>query len=129
MFGREVKAKVENKNQNVYNLQRNIKVLAAYDGCGGTKQGGDTAGKWETLQRVRVRDTAGVWIRWYSAGHQWTHYVTQVTPIIFIGPRSDHSLPMSVTDWLTDWLSHDLVEDIMNWPKCEDFADYADYVE
>ena len=24
--------------------------------------------------------------------------------IVFIGPRSDHSLPMSVTDWLTDWL-------------------------
>ena len=44
MFGREVKAKVENKNQNVYNLQRNTKVLAAYDGCGGTKQGRDIAG-------------------------------------------------------------------------------------
>ena len=35
---------------------------------------------------------------------------------IFIGPRSDHSLPMSVTNWLTDSLSHDLVEDWMNWP-------------
>ena len=23
----------------------------------------------------------------------------------FIGPRSDHSLPMSVTDWLTNWLT------------------------
>ena len=23
--------------------------------------------------------------------------------MIFIGPRSDHSLPMSVTNWLTDW--------------------------
>ena len=39
---------------------------------------------------------------------------------ILIGPRSDHSLPMSVTDslthWLTDWLTDDLVEDLMNWP-------------
>ena len=31
---------------------------------------------------------------------------------IFIGPRSDHSLPMSLTDSLTD----KLVEDLMNWP-------------
>ena len=29
----------------------------------------------------------------------------------FIGPRSDHSLAMSVTNSLTDSLSHDLVED------------------
>ena len=43
----------------------------------------------------------------------------------FIGPRSDHSLPMSVTHWLT----HDLVEDLMNWPKCAHFADYVDYVD
>ena len=45
-----------------------------------------------------------------------------------IGPRSDHSLPLSVTDWLTD----DLVEDWMNWPKYadyRDFADHADYAE
>ena len=34
----------------------------------------------------------------------------------FIGPRSDHSLPMSVTDSLTDWLTDELVEDLMNWP-------------
>ena len=46
---------------------------------------------------------------------------------IFIGPRSDHSLPMSLTDWLTDKL-----EDWMNWLKYADYADcadYADYVE
>ena len=42
---------------------------------------------------------------------------------IFIRPRSDHCLPMSFTDWLTDGL----VEDWMNWPKCADFADYADF--
>ena len=30
----------------------------------------------------------------------------------FIGPRSDHSLRISLTEWLTD----DLVEDGMNWP-------------
>ena len=41
--------------------------------------------------------------------------------VLFIGPRSDHSLRMSVTDWLTDslthWLTNDLVEDEwMNWP-------------
>ena len=30
---------------------------------------------------------------------------------IFIGPRSDHSLPMSVTHSLTDSLTDDLVED------------------
>ena len=35
---------------------------------------------------------------------------------IFIGPRSDHSLPMSVTNWLTHSLTDDLVEDLMNWP-------------
>ena len=32
------------------------------------------------------------------------------------------SLPMSVTDWL----SHELVEDWMNWLKCADQADYAE---
>ena len=26
--------------------------------------------------------------------------------VFFIGPRSDHSLPMSVTDWLTHWLTN-----------------------
>ena len=31
--------------------------------------------------------------------------------VFFIGPRSDHSLPMSVTHSLTDSLTHDLVED------------------
>ena len=47
---------------------------------------------------------------------------------IFIGPRSDQSLPLSVTNSLT----HDLVEDWMNWPKYadyRDFADHADYAE
>ena len=44
---------------------------------------------------------------------------------IFIGPRSDHSLPMSVTHWL----SHKLVEDLMNWPKYVDYADQADYAK
>ena len=48
---------------------------------------------------------------------------------IFIGPRSDHSLPMSVTDWLTNWLTNDLVEDWMNWPECADFADYVHYAD
>ena len=47
----------------------------------------------------------------------------------FIRPRSDHSLPMSVTHWLTDSLTHELVEDWMNWLKCADQADYADYAE
>ena len=32
---------------------------------------------------------------------------------IFIGPRSDHSLPMSVTHSLTNWLTDDLVENLM----------------
>ena len=40
-------------------------------------------------------------------------------PAVFIWPRSDHSLRLSVTDWLTDYL----VEDWMNWPK---YADYTD---
>ena len=35
---------------------------------------------------------------------------------IFIGPRSDHSLPSThVTHSLTDSLTQDLVEDLMNW--------------
>ena len=44
----------------------------------------------------------------------------------FIGPRSDHSLPMSVTNWLTHWLTDKLVEDWMNKPKYAEYADYAD---
>ena len=48
---------------------------------------------------------------------------------IFIGPRSDHSLPMSLTNWLTDSLTHDLVEDWMNWPKYADYADQAYYAK
>ena len=59
--------------------------------------------------------------------NQWkgTHPNTAITigliwissySVIFIGPRSDHSLPMSLTNWLTDWLTDDLVEDLMNWP-------------
>ena len=49
--------------------------------------------------------------------------------ILFIGPRSDHSLLMSVTHSLTHWLTNDLVEDWMNWPKYTDDADYADYAD
>ena len=41
---------------------------------------------------------------------------------LFIGPRSDHGLPMSLNDSLTDWLTDKLVEDWLNWPK---YADYA----
>ena len=81
MFGREVKAKVENKNQNVYNLQRNTKVLAAYDGCGGTKQGGDIAGMWDIVrhcQTLQVCEFVDI-----VSGIKWTHSVTQVSPIIF----------------------------------------------
>ena len=48
---------------------------------------------------------------------------------IFIGPWSDHSLPMSLTDSLTHWLTDELVEDWMNWPKYADYADKADYAE
>ena len=44
---------------------------------------------------------------------------------LIIGPRSDHSLRMSLTDWLTD----DLVGDWMNWPKYADYTDYADYAD
>ena len=42
---------------------------------------------------------------------------------IFIGPRSDHSLPMSVTHWLTDSLTHSLTNmlklDVMTLMKIE----------
>ena len=34
---------------------------------------------------------------------------------------------MSLTHRLLVKLTHDLVEDWMNWPKCADFADYVDY--
>ena len=44
---------------------------------------------------------------------------------LFIGPRSDHSLPMSVTNWMTN----ELVEDLMNWPKYVDYADQAGYAK
>ena len=47
----------------------------------------------------------------------------------FIGPRSHHSLPMSVTNWLTHSLTDDLVEYWINWPKYADFADYVDYAD
>ena len=33
----------------------------------------------------------------------------------FMGPRSDHSLPMSVTNWLTDWLTHWLTDWRPSW--------------
>ena len=42
----------------------------------------------------------------------WKLWIGKAKGAIFIGPRSDHSLPMSLTDWLTD----DLDEDLMNWP-------------
>ena len=44
---------------------------------------------------------------------------------IFIGPKSDHSLPMSLTNSLTD----DLIENWMNWPRYTDYADQAEYAE
>ena len=44
---------------------------------------------------------------------------------IFIGPRSDHSLRMSVTNSLTN----NLVEDWMNWPTYAEYADYADQTD
>ena len=45
---------------------------------------------------------------------------------IFIGPRSDHSLPMSLTHSLT----HDLLELMYeSWPKYEDYANFADYAD
>ena len=31
--------------------------------------------------------------------------------------------------YLTNWLTHDLVEDWMNWPKYADYADYADHAD
>ena len=34
------------------------------------------------------------------------HLLIQMFNRLFIGPRSDHSLPMSVTDWLTNSLTH-----------------------
>ena len=46
--------------------------------------------------------------------------------LLFIEPRSDHSLLMSVTNWLTHWLTDKLVEDWMNKPKYAEYADYAD---
>ena len=43
-----------------------------------------------------------------------------ITCFFFIGPRSDHSLPISLTNWLIDELvetfCHGLVENWMNWP-------------
>ena len=40
---------------------------------------------------------------------------------IFIGPESDHCLPLSLTDWLTDWLTHScLVNFIDVTLACED---------
>ena len=48
-----------------------------------------------------------------------------IWPSFFIGPRSDHSLRMSVTHSLTE----ELVEDWMNWPEYADYADHADYAK
>ena len=42
----------------------------------------------------------------------WKLWIGKAKGAIFIGPRSDHSVPMSLTDWLTN----DLVEDLINWP-------------
>ena len=50
----------------------------------------------------------------------------KINPLIVIGPRSDHSLLMSVTNWLTHWLTDKLVEDWINKPKYAEYADYAD---
>ena len=45
----------------------------------------------------------------------------------FIGPRSDHSLPMSVTDWLTHSLTSLLK---LEWIDLHaDYAEYAQYAE
>ena len=47
--------------------------------------------------------------------------ISALIVLLFIGPRSDRSLRMSLTDWLTQWLTafwnwcHNLVEDGMNW--------------
>ena len=61
--------------------------------------------------------------------HAFRHNCLINIEIIFIGPRSDHSLPMSLTHSLTHWLTDDLVEDWMNWPKGADYADYVDYAD
>ena len=47
-------------------------------------------------------------------GFQPPVHKRKVTTPLFIGPRSDHSLPMSVTHSLTHSLTDDLVEDLMN---------------
>ena len=46
----------------------------------------------------------------------WKELVHEEKRNVFIGPRSAHSVPMSVTNSLTNWLTDDLVEDWMNWP-------------
>ena len=75
--------------------------------------------------------TAGVivfFFLWFSTCCQ-KFYPTLPHPV-FIRPRSDHSLPMSVTNSLTDWLTNLLnVEDLMNWPKYADYADYDDHAD
>ena len=38
---------------------------------------------------------------------------------LFIGPRSDHSLPMSLTNWLTNWLTNLLKLDVTTLLKIE----------
>ena len=67
--------------------------------------------------------TAGLY--YISPGHD----ILSLDFTIFIGPRSNHSLPMSLTHWLTNSLNDDLVEDWINWPKHADYADYADQAD
>ena len=51
---------------------------------------------------------------------------------VFIGPRSDHSLPLSVTDSLTHSRPFGINVTALlknEWPKYADHADSADFAE
>ena len=48
---------------------------------------------------------------WTAQGKTWSSQTNSVRLVIFIGPESDHCLPLSVTDWLT----HSLPFSKLDW--------------
>ena len=85
---------------------------------------------WSTLfQQSPVKpQPTGAFYQWFPFKRTAPQFFTAslyhlcLSSLIFIGPRSDHSLPMSVTHWLTNWRPCWRLNELT-------FAEYAEYAE
>ena len=85
------------------------------------KEEKDALKLWQPTNSQFVKDT-----HWVQA-----NFPSKVTVNVLTSDFLSDPGPIIVypCQWLTHSLTDDLVEDLMKWPKCADFADYVDYAD